>query len=100
MSNQFYKKCLYQSNLIKEIFLTVAKTVGAQAEVKMELLTKSSHISEDVEVVKIIKRVMSSVGLKQNVGIICGGTDACSYNEKGIDTAGYRDGKKQSAAIS
>jgi len=36
--------------------------------------------------VKIIKRVMSSVGLKQNVGIICGGTNACSYNEKGIDT--------------
>ena len=29
---------------------------------------------------------MSSVGLKQNVGIICGGTNACSYNEKGIDT--------------
>ena len=36
--------------------------------------------------VKIIKRAMSSVGLKQNVGIICGGTNACSYNEKGIDT--------------
>jgi len=36
--------------------------------------------------VKIIKRVMSSVSLKQNVEIICGGTNACSYNEKGIDT--------------
>jgi len=81
-----HKKCLHQSNLIKEVFLTAAKTVGAKAEVKMELLIKASHISEDAEVVKIAKRAVSSVGLKPNVRIICGGTDASNYNEKGIET--------------
>jgi len=84
--SQSHEKCLRQSNLIKEVFLTAAKTVGAQAEVKMELLIKASHISEDTEVVKVAKRAVSSVGLKPNVQIICGGTDASNYNEKGIET--------------
>jgi len=81
-----HEKCLRQSNLIKEVFLVAAKALGAQAEVKMELLMKASHISEDAEVVGVLKRAVSSVGLKPNVQIICGGTDASNYNEKGIET--------------
>jgi len=84
--SQSHEKCLRQSNLIKEVFLTAAKTVGAQAKVKMELLMKASHISEDAEVVKVVKRAVSGVGLKPNVRIICGGTDASNYNKKGIET--------------
>ena len=84
--SQSHEKCLRQSNLIKEVFLTAAKTVGAQAEVKTELLIKASQISEDAEVVKVAKRAVSSVGLKPNVRIICGGTDASNYNAKGIET--------------
>jgi len=84
--SQSHEKCVRQSNLIKEVFLTAAKSIGARAEVKMELSMKASHISEDAEVVEIAKRAVSSVGLKPNVRIICGGTDASNYNEKGIET--------------
>ena len=81
-----HEKCVNQSNLIKEIFLVVAKSLGAQAEIKMELITEAYHISEDAEVLKIAKKMISSVGLKPNVRIICGGTDASNYNKKEIET--------------
>ena len=47
--SQSHEKCLRRSNLIKEVFLTAAKAVGAQAEVKMELSMKASRISEDAD---------------------------------------------------
>jgi len=81
-----HKKCLGQSNLIKEVFLIAAKNIGAQAEIKTELLVKASHISKNAEVVEVAKRALNCVGLKPNVQIICGGTDASNYNEKGIET--------------
>ena len=80
------EKCLSQSNLIREVFSTAAKTIGAQADIKIELGHKSSYISEDAEVVKVAKRAVSSVGLKPNVKITLGGTDAINYNKKGIET--------------
>jgi len=84
--SQSDEKCLRQSNLIKEVFLTAAKTAGAQAKVEMQLDYKSSHISENAEVVKVARKAVSSIGLKPNVKIVCGGTDAINYNEKGIET--------------
>ncbi len=84
--SQSHEKCIHQSNLIKKVFLTAAKAMGAQTKVKMELNMKASPISEDAEVVGVVKRAVRSVGLKPNVRIICGGTDASSYNEKGIET--------------
>ncbi len=84
--SQSNESCLRQSKLIREVFLTAAKTVGAQAEVKMELSMKAYHISADAEVVKVAKRAVSSVDLKPNVKIIFGGTDASNYNKKGIKT--------------
>jgi len=89
-----HEKCLSQSNLIKEVFLTAAKTVGAQVEVKMELRMKAYHISKDAEMVKVAKRAVSSVGLKPNVQIICGGTDASHYYEKGVETVVIGMGSK------
>ena len=80
-----HKKCLYQSNLIKEVFLTAAKAIGARAEIKMELKMKASHISEDDKVVKIAKKAVNRVGLKPNVHSICAGTDASNYIKKGIN---------------
>ena len=84
--SQSHEKCINQSNLIEEIFLVVAKSVGAQAEIKMELITKAYHISENAEVVKIAKKMINSVGLKPHVRVVCGGTDASNYNKKGIET--------------
>jgi len=84
--SQSHKKCLYQSNLIKEIFVTIAKSLGAKAEVKMNLSFKASKISENIRVVQIAKKAISNIGLKPKVEVICGGTDASNYNEKGIKT--------------
>jgi len=81
-----HEKCLCYSKLTEEVFLTAAKAVGAKAEVKVEVSMKSSHISEDAEVVKVAKRALNSVGLKPNVKIVFGGTDASNYNKKGIKT--------------
>jgi len=84
--SQSHKKCLYQSNLIKEIFSIAAKALGAKAKIIMNLSLKASKISENSKVVQIAKRAISSVNLKPKVKVICGGTDASNYNEKGITT--------------
>jgi tripeptide aminopeptidase len=80
-----HEKCIHQSKLIKEVFLTVAKASGARAKVNMELNTQAYHISENSEVVKIAKKMITSLGLKPNVRIFCGGSDAANYNKKGIE---------------
>ena len=81
-----HEKCVAQSNVIKEAFEIAAKSIGACAEVKMEMAYKAVSISEDTEVVSIAKKAVQSVGLDPQVRIICGGTDASIYNEEGIQT--------------
>lgn len=76
------------------MFLTAAKTVGARAEINMDLHHKGYHISEVAKTVKIASRAVSSVGLKPNIKVICGGTDATNYNKKGIETAVIGTGGK------
>ena len=94
-----HKKCIKQSNLIKEIFLLVAKSSGARAKVKMELYVKAYHISENAKVVNIAKRMISSVGLSPNVRVICGGTGASNYNMQGIETVVIGKGGEASHTI-
>ena len=84
--SQNHEKCLGHSNLIKQVFLTAADSIGARADVTMELLIKCYRISQDSEAVTIAKKAISSVGLHPRVKVICGGTDATHYNEKGIET--------------
>jgi len=81
-----HEKCVYQSKLIKEVFLAAAKVSGARAKLNIKLNTQAYHISENSEVVKIAKRMITSVGLKPNVRVSCGGNDAVNYNKKGIET--------------
>ena len=89
-----HEKCLYQSEVIREAFITAAKASGARADVTMELGTTSYRIPEDAGVVEIAKKAVRSVGIEPNVRIVCGGSDATSYNEILIETivigAGYR----------
>lgn len=84
--SQTHEKCLRRSDLIKQIFLNSAESVGAEADVTMELLVRCYRISEDTGPVTIAKKAISSAGLDPEVKVICGGTDAASYNEKGIET--------------
>lgn len=81
-----HEKCIAQSELVKQIFETAAKSVGARAQVKMELAYKAVSISEDSQVVSIAKKAVESVGLTPRVMTICGGTDGSIYNEKGVQT--------------
>jgi tripeptide aminopeptidase len=84
--SQIHEKCLRRSDLIKQIFLNAAESVGAKADVTMELLVRCYRISEGTGSVRIAKKAISSAGLDPEVKVICGGTDAASYNEKGIET--------------
>lgn len=92
--SQSHEKCLKQSDLIKEVFVSAAKAVGARAEVRMELAIKSYRISEGAESVKVAQRAVSSVGLNPTVKSICGGTDAAHYNERGVETVVIGTGAK------
>jgi tripeptide aminopeptidase len=84
--SQSHEKCLYQSNLIKEVFVTAARAIGAQAEVKMELGTTAFCLSEDAQPVRVAKKAVSLIGLEPRILTSCGGSDATSYNEKNIET--------------
>jgi tripeptide aminopeptidase len=81
-----HEKCLSQSEVIKDVFETAAKSIGARAEVKLEMAYKAARIPEDAEAVSIAKKAVESVGLDPQVRVICGGTDGSIYNEKGIQT--------------
>ena len=89
-----HEKCIKQGELIKEVFETSAKSIGARAEVNLELAYKVVRIPENSEVATIAKRAVESVGLEPQVRVICGGTDGSIYNEKGIQTVVIGTGVK------
>jgi tripeptide aminopeptidase len=90
-----HKKCIRQSELIKEIFEVSAESIGACAEVKMDMAYEAVKIPENVEVVKVAKEAVESVGLEPKIKIITGGTDASIYNKKGIQTVVIGMGAKE-----
>lgn len=85
--SQNHQKCLCHSKQIKNLFQSVAKAMGARAEVELKLSLRASRISENDEVVKMAQKAIRSVGLTPVAKIICGGTDASNLNKKGIKTA-------------
>jgi tripeptide aminopeptidase len=89
-----HEKCVSHANLIKEIFITSAKSIGASAKVNLNLAYKAISISEDAEVVQIAKRAIESVGLTPRLQVLTCGTDASIYNAKGIQTVAIAFGGK------
>ena len=81
-----HEKCIDQSSMIKKIFETASGSVGAKAEVDMELQIKCYSIPEDSKSVLLAVNALKNVGIEPDVRTICGGTDAAVYNEKGIET--------------
>ena len=81
-----HEKCVNQSNMIKKVFQTSAESVGAKAEVDMELLIKCYCISEDSKSVDLAVKALKNQGLDPKIKVICGGTDAANYNKRGIET--------------
>ncbi len=66
--------------------MNAARAMQARAEVKMELTINAYQISDEAESVNLAKRAVIDAGLQPRVRIICGGTDAAHYNEKGVET--------------
>jgi len=84
--SQSHGKCLTQSNLIQEVFLTAARAAGGRAEIQMELGTTAFRVPEEARVVQVAKEALTSAGVKPKILTSCGGSDATSYNEKKIET--------------
>ncbi|KKK97447.1 hypothetical protein LCGC14_2652670, partial [marine sediment metagenome] len=82
-----HEKCVNQSDMIKKVFQTSAESVGAKAEVDMELLIKCYCIPENSKSVDLAVKALKNQGLDPKLKVICGGTDAANYNERGIETA-------------
>ncbi len=80
-------KCTKIADEMKKFFEEGAKEEGAKADVKLTLAYKSVNIPEDSPVVEISKKAIKGIGMKPVAEVICGGTDASIYNEKGIQTA-------------
>lgn len=95
-----HKKCLYQTDLIKEVFYIAAKSIGAKIDVKTELGMKAYKIAENLKIVQIAKKASEDAGFKKvKLSVICGGTDATHYNEKNIETVVIGVGTKKSHTI-
>ncbi|HPU61761.1 MAG TPA: M20/M25/M40 family metallo-hydrolase [Bacillota bacterium] len=90
-----HEKCLAQGELIKAVFEVAARAVGAKAKIESELAYKAVSIPEDAKVVEIAKQAVASVGITPKVKVICGGTDASIYNEKGIQCVVIGTGVQQ-----
>jgi len=81
-----HEKCLSVSQIMKEVFEISARTMGAKAEVNLNLAYTAHRIPEDSSMVKIAQKALESVGINAQTVVITGGLESAIYNEKGIET--------------
>jgi tripeptide aminopeptidase len=89
-----HEKCIALSNTYKEVFEVIAHSIGAKAEVNLNLAYKATRISEDAPMVQVAKKALKSVGIEPKVIVITGGLESAIYNEKGIETIPIGNGVK------
>jgi len=89
-----HEKAMAFSNIYKEVFEVLAKSMGARAEVKLTQAYKATMIQEDALMVQVAKKALQSVGIKPKVIAITGGLESAIYNEKGIETIPIGNGVK------
>ena len=89
-----HEKCIALSNTYKEVFEVIAHSIGAKAEVNLNLAFKATRISEDAFMVQVAKKALKSVGIEPRVMVITGGLESAIYNEKGIETIPIGSGVK------
>ena len=89
-----HEKCIALSNTYKEVFEIMARSIGAKAEVGLDLAYKAIRISEDVPMVQVAKKALKSVGIEPKIMVITGGLESAVYNEKGIETIPIGNGVK------
>lgn len=81
-----HEKCLSVSQAMKEVFEVTARSMGAKAEVNLNLAYKAHRIPEDSSMVKIARKALGIVGINAQTVVITGGLESAVYNEKGIET--------------
>jgi len=89
-----HEKCITLSDTYKEVFEVIARSIGAKAEVNLNLAYKAIRISEDAPMVQVAKKALKSVGIEPKVMVITGGLESAIYNEKGIETIPIGNGVK------
>lgn len=80
-----HEKCIALSNIYKEVLEVIARSIGAKAEVNLNLAYKATRISEDAHMVQVAKKALKSVGIEPKIIVITGGLESAIYNEKGIE---------------
>jgi tripeptide aminopeptidase len=89
-----HEKCITLSNTYKEVFEVIAHSIGAKAEVNLNLAYKATRISEDAPMVQVAKKALKSVGIEPKIIAITGGLESAIYNEKGIEMIPIGNGVK------
>jgi len=89
-----HEKCIALSNIYKEVFEVIAHSIGAKAEVNLNLTCKATRISEDAPMVQVAKKALKSVGIEPKIIVITGGLESAIYNEKGIEMIPIGNGVK------
>jgi tripeptide aminopeptidase len=95
-----HDKCIALSNTYKEVFEVVARSMGAKAEVNLNLAYKATRIPEDAPMVQVAKEALQSIGIEPKVMVITGGLESAIYNEKGIETIPIGNGVKSEHSTS
>jgi tripeptide aminopeptidase len=96
-----HDKCIALSNTYKEVFEVMARSIGAKADVSLNLAFKATRMSEDAAMVQVAREALESVGIHDpKVTVITGGLESALYNEKGIETIPIGTGVKNEHSTS
>ena len=95
-----HDKCIALSNTYKEVFEVLAHSIGAKADVSLNLAYKATRIPEDAPMVQVAKQALQGVGIEPKVMVITGGLESAVYNEKGIETIPIGNGVKSEHSTS
>ncbi len=95
-----HERCISLSNIYKEVFGVIVHSIGAKAEVNLNLAYKAMRIPEDAPMVQVAKKALESVGIEPKVMVITGGLESAIYNEKGIETIPIGNGVKSEHSVS
>ena len=95
-----HNKCIALSNIYKEVFEVMARSIGAKADVNLNLAFKANSIPEDAPMVQIAKKALKSVGFDPKVKATTAGLESAIYNEKGIETIPIGKGSKNAHSTS
>jgi tripeptide aminopeptidase len=78
----------------------MAHSIGAKADVSLNLAYKATRIPEDAAMVQRAKEALKSTGIDPKVMVIASGLESSLYNEKGIETIPIGTGVKNEHSTS